>query len=718
MFYGPDNVHFQQVLDFEARYTPNNNILFVVNVGEPFGKSAHAQAVRWLTTRVWEIDNVIRVDSIANYPVISGSDDTITVANLLDVICPVQSPCVSEREEELRKDHLVNRLISYDLHSTGIVATLAIEIGSLGTIERISSQSNSLLAEFNSLYPNYEIVMTGGVPMMSAFSTSSETDLAVLLPTALGVMVVLLLIFFGSIRPTLLLVGASLLAALCTLGIAGWLNLTINTATSIVPLVVFTLVVASSMHLTLHFLRLVEGRTERSDIETAVRASLEGNLAPILVSGVTSVIGLLSLSFVDSPPLQQLGWLAAIGVSIGVGLTLLVLPIFLKRHKQRVASTASTALQRLLNSYARSLEKGKSLAGPCFLILSISLIGYVGLEIDDDFVDYFDESTKFRVDTDRATELLSGPNHIEVLLSSPSSVYDPTYVTYLGELRTYLRQQTIVSNVSSYYDVLIELSDAFSTPLENVISAEEFAQWYLAFELSLQRGQSSTDFISNDQMESRVSVLLKRSSSRQIRSLERQIYDWHKRRNSEFGLLVTGENIPVAHVSELNIRSLIGGLGASILIVTLLIGYLVKRQRLGIVALASTLLPAIFGFGMWGLLGNDVGLASALIIALTFGVVIDDAVHMLYRFVDGRDRLALDGWQAAAYSIHRAGTAITTTSIVMVGGLSVLLLSSFKVNSSFGATTCLIITLALTFDLLILPRLLIWADPDNGSSKE
>jgi predicted RND superfamily exporter protein len=240
----------------------------------------------------------------------------------------------------------------------------------------------------------------------------------------------------------------------------------------------------------------------------------------------------------------------------------------------------------------------------------------------------------------------------------------------------------------------------------------------LAFELSLQRGQSSTDFISNDQKESRVSVLLRRSSSREIRSLERQVYDWHEKNNSEFGLLVTGENIPVAHVSELNIRSLIGGLGASILIVTLLIGYLVKRLRIGIVALASTLLPAIFGFGMWGLLGNDVGLASALIIALTFGVVIDDAVHMLYRFVDGRDRLALGNWEAAAYSIHRAGTAITTTSIVMVGGLSVLLLSSFKVNSSFGATTCLIISIALTFDLLILPRLLIWADPENGSSKE
>jgi len=716
VFYGPNNTHFQQFLDFEARYTPNNNIIFVVNIGEPLSNPIQADAIRWLTARVWEIDNVIRVDSIANYPLITGVNDTISVTKLLDAICPIEAPCAPDLEDILRKDQLINRLVSKDLRSVGVVATLAIDIGSLGTIERISANANSAIREFKYLYPGYEIVMTGGVPMMSAFATSSEADLSILLPIALVIIVTLLFVFLGSMRPVLILVGLSLLAAACTLGIAGWLGFTINTATSIVPLVVFTLVVTSSMHLMLHFLRSSEGRNKREDIEAAIRASLEGNLSPIVVSAITSVIGLLSLSFVDSPPLQQLGWFSAIGVSIGVVSTLLIVPILLKKHQGKRISSAGTTIQRLLNIYARSLENQKSLAAPFFLILLLSLFGYFNLEINDDFVDYFDESTEFRIDTDRATQLLSGPNHIEVLLGSPepSSVFDPEYVAYLDKLRLYLQTQHIVSSVSSYYDVLSDLSKAFLTPIGDVATADEFAQWYLAFELSLQRGQSSTDFISNDQHESRVSVLLKESTSKEIRQLESDIYDWHTNNGSQFSLLVTGENIPVAHISELNIRSLIGGLSTSILIVTLLVGLLVKRFRIGLVALVAALLPVIFGFGVWGLLGRDVGLASTLIIALTFGVVIDDAVHMLYRFVDGRDRLALRSWEAAAYSIHRAGNAITTTSIVMIGGLSVLLLSSFKVNSSFGATTCLIIALALIFDLFILPRLLIWADPDVG----
>jgi predicted RND superfamily exporter protein len=281
------------------------------------------------------------------------------------------------------------------------------------------------------------------------------------------------------------------------------------------------------------------------------------------------------------------------------------------------------------------------------------------------------------------------------------------------DLVRFLRSNPIVSNVAAYSDVLSELSDAFSKPLVEVDSAEEFAQWYLAYELSLVRGQSNTDFIRSDQKETRISILLGRTTSNQIKALEQLITEWHQKNNNKFSLTVTGENIPVAHLSELNIRSMIGGLGISIAVVAFLVALLARNARIGLVALAGALAPLTFGFGVWGLLGNDIGLASTAIIALTVGVAIDDAVHMLYRFVDGRERLSLGRWEAAAYSVHRAGTAIVTTSIVMIGGLCVLLLSSFNINSSFGAVTSLIIALALVFDLLILPRLLIWAEPDS-----
>lgn len=554
--------------------------------------------------------------------------------------------------------------------------------------------------------------MTGGIPMMIAFVTSSSNDLAVLLPTALLLIAAMLVLFFGGLKPAITLVGLSLLSALSAIGIAGWLGHTVNSATAITPLVVFTIVTASSMHIVLHFLRSSEGKNKRSDIIGDARAALEGNLEPMAVSSFTSIAGLLSLSFVDSPPLQQLGQISALGTFIGLVFSLSVLPLAMSRYRSGYHSRARSLVQQSLNAHARKIELKNTHALAFFLALLILVLGLFRLEINDDFVDYFDRDTKFRIETDRATELLSGPNHIEVLLENTSvdAIFAPAYVQYLGELTRFLQSQPSASSVSSYLDILRDLSTAFGVPLDSVTSANQFAQWYLVYELSLQRGQSNTDFIRSDQKQSRVSVLLRRTTSNQIKSLEAAIYDWHASHNSEFELSVTGENIPVAHLSEINIISMFSGFSISFLLIAILVGVLVKKIRLGLVALAGTLAPLILGFGAWGLLGFNIGLASTAIIAITIGVVIDDAVHMLYRFVDGRNRLELDKWNAAAYAVHRAGTAVATTSAVMIGGLSILLLSSFKVNSSFGAVTCLIISIALVFDLFVLPRLLIWAD--------
>jgi hypothetical protein len=310
------------------------------------------------------------------------------------------------------------------------------------------------------------------------------------------------------------------------------------------------------------------------------------------------------------------------------------------------------------------------------------------------------------------TELLAGPNHIEVLLENDAEggVFDPKYVAYLARLTDHIRQLDIVSNASSFSDILNDLAEAFGKPLSQVDSPDELAQWYLVYELSLRRGQSNTDFVRADHHQTRVSVLLRKSTSADIQELESKLYEWHGQNETPYSLKVTGENIPVAHLSGSNIKAMVAGIFLSIGFTSILIGLALKNVKLGLSALLATVLPIIYGFGLWGLFNDTIGLATTAIIALTIGIVVDDAVHMLYRFVDARNRLESTPWQAAGFSLHRVGTAISATSIVMVGGLSALLFSSFELNSSFGFCTCLIIAVALLFNLFVLPRLLVWAD--------
>jgi predicted RND superfamily exporter protein len=714
VFYGPSNKDFQRFLEFEANYTSNNNILFVVHASHRIYEQNYAEALRWLSSHVWMIDNVIRVDSLATYPHAIGYMDTVQVTPLLDWICPAEDSCV--RPDTLLSNHpeLTNRLISSDLESVGVLVTLNLNIGAVGTIEKITQQAHSLVNRFQSKYPGYEVVFTGGIPMMAAFAQASARDLSILLPIATILILGLLYAFLGSARVALLVFSLGLAASAITLGLAGFLGHTINNATSIVPLIILTLVITSSMHVVLHHQRLTENSPTKETLIAAAKTAAENNTPPVTISALTSIVGLLSLSFVDSPPLQQLGQMSAFGVLIGATMTLSVLPIFLGTIQPRYASQLSISLRHLINSYARLIESGRFRTSLAALVLIVLVMGIPRLEINDNFVDYFAVGTPFRDSTDRATELLAGPNHIEVLVSTgdyESSVFEATHLQTVKALSSFLSELDQVSNVFSFYDIMRNVAQAVSpeTPLEKA-THNELAQWFLVYELSLQHGHSVSDFVNQSQSESRISVLLKETSSADIQALEERIRDWEIRHSEGASLSITGENIPVAHLSELNIKSMIYGLGGSILFSALIIGIVFNSARLSIAALLSIVVPVLAGFGFWGWTIGQIGLASTAIVALTIGVVVDDAVHLIFRYLDGLRTLGLNAMEASAYSIHRAGSAISTTSIVMIGGLGVLLFSDFTVNSSFGACTCLIIALALIFDMLVLPRILVWTN--------
>jgi len=713
VFYGPGNTYFLDFLEFEATFTTNDNIIFVIHSENTVDQGDFPQAIRWLTQRAFTLSNVIRVDSLSNYPYPTLADDAISVESVLDWACPEEHGCIRPISEPIAVSHLYNRLISPDHRAAGVIATLSIERGAIGEIEYLHKQARELVADFEAIFSGFNLYFTGGVPMMAAFAEASADDLSLLLPLALLVIFGLLMLVLGNAVVASILLGMGVLACVIVLGIAGWFGHVINNATSISPVVIITLVVTSSMHVAVHFcnnsfhkmLTLAEAKAQ------AV-ASTQSSATPILISAATSAVSLATLLLVDSPPLRQLGILSAGGVIVGAALTLSLLPILLAHAPAIQRTPIGAMIQRVMNAYARRLEIRQSPAiwiGIGFLIASFGLFR---LEIDDDFVRFFDESVEFRIQTDKTTEILAGPNHIEVVLAAAEgeTVFSPEFLIYQENIAQHLRQEQIVANVHSFSDVMQHLSlIAYGGNISAKSSEEELSQLYLIYELSLQLGQSNTDLLSADQRKARTSVLLKETTSRDIQGLEKRLRSLHEQSNSRFEIMITGENIPVAHLSKLNIRSMLTGIGLALIFTAVLIGILFKSPRLGLVALLSTTIPVIAGFGIWGWASDSIGLAATAIIALTIGVVVDDTAHFLYRFLDSRSRLSLSPTQAAAYATHRVGTAIASTSVVLGAGLGLLMLSNFQVNSIFGTVTCLIIFLALIFDLAVLPRLAIWA---------
>lgn len=716
VFYGPDNPYFDTFLEFERTFTTNDNIVFVVHAPYSIEKHPYPEAIRWLTSQAFGLENVIRVDSLANYPHTSNDGESISVDPLLDWACPTNADCNSSLKSALERSHLFNRLVSPDLKSAGVIATLSIERGSVGLIESLQNDARSLAARFGERYPDLEIYFTGGVPMMAAFAESTAEDLSVLLPAALLTIFVSLILVLGSTRLAISLLAIGLLTSVIVLGAAGWLGHIVNNATSISPVVILTLVVTSAMHIAVHFSNNLISSTPPESSSSQAITSTKANLVPILISSTTSAVSLASLALVDSPPLQQLGILAAAGVLVGALLTLTVFPVLMSFVPHIRWTPLSRGIQRLINRYARHIEISGPPAAIAIALFLLASLGLARLQIDDDFVKFFEESVDFRIQTDRATELLAGPNHIELVLEAApdSTVFDPTYLEHQSYVTNFLREQPIVANAHAFSDVMKDLVDVFyDDDSMGDLNEDQLSQLFLVYELSLSAGQTNTDLVSADQRKSRISVLLRESTSTDIQRLESDIARMHKVSGSDLSLVITGENIPVAHLSRLNISSMLVGIGFALLFAAAVIGVYFRSIKLGIAALLATTVPVIAGFGFWGWTTDSIGLAATAIIALTVGVVVDDTAHFLHRFLDGKSRLGLSPMEAAAYAAHRVGAAITSTSIVLGLGLGLLMLSKFQINSMFGAVACLIIVMALFFDLIILPRLAAWASPDT-----
>lgn len=710
-FYSDSNPYFKALQRFEDTFLPSNNILFVVRSEDPLENSSSVvEAIQWLTSEAQRLTNVRRVDSLATASYAYDDDGELRVDTYLDFVCP-NGVCLNERVSALANHAVSNRIVSTDRRTVGVLANFELQRDEAEKIKQISDEAAELKARFEDRYPTSSAYLTGGIPMSQAFLDAGQRDSSTLFLVAGVVIVVALRLLLGDFRSTIVLLVIALSAVVYSMGLGGWLGVVLNTASATVPVVVLTLVVASSMHLFLYYLRLCDEPRTRS---FAAKAALNAHLVPVVLTTLTSAVSMISLLFVDSPPIQDIGLLSAVGTMFGGILTITIAPLLLDSTKRKRNSPLNAALQRSLNRYAKSLEHAGAKSTFVMIILITFAFGATRIHIDDDFVGYFSERTTFKQDTRVALEHLSGPNHIEVEVTSesPGGVFEPDFLTLLKQMGDFLRSQEIVASAASLYDVMESVTAAMD-PTLSIERADQrtLYQYFFAYELSLRQGDSTNDLVDNSYTSTHVSILLKDAPASRIRQLEDSIYDWFDTAPQRHGasILVTGENIPVAHLSSSNIPALLQAIATSLFFASVLLGIYFGSWRIGVSALAATIVPVLCGFGLWGWFNSSIGLASTVVIAVTIGVVIDDAIHLMYRQDRGVRELGQGPWESAAYSIHRVGAPIVSTTVLFVLGLSPLFFSDFEINSTFAACTSLILSMSLVFDLTVLPALMAWA---------
>ncbi|MES9825881.1 MAG: MMPL family transporter [Candidatus Thiodiazotropha endolucinida] len=713
MFFSEDNPQLKAFEQLQNTYTKNDNVLFVIapKDGKVFTRET-LSAVAELTKESWQIPYSLRVDSITNFQHTHAEGDDLIVEDLVLDPQSLSDEDLAEKQRIATSDPLlVNRLISPSAHTTGINVTVQLPGKKLTEVPEVANRAREMAKNIEAAYPNIDIHLTGMVMMNNAFPSASQDDMTSLYPIMFAAVILVLVVMLRSIPGTLSTVIIIILMIIATMGLTGWLGIKMSPPTTTVPIVIMTLAIADCVHILVNFLHFMRDGQNKYE---AMMESLRINLQPIFLTTLTTAIGFLSLNFSEAPPFRDLGNMAAMGVVLAFFLSITFLPAMMMLLPVKALSgdtLGSIAMVRFSDfvvRYKKQLLWGMGMV----VLLLISQIP--NNRLDDQFVKYFDETITFRQATDYATENLTGIYLIEYSLESGETggISDPQFLQRVEEFANWYRQQPHVLHVNSITDIMKRLNrnmhadndDWYRLPDQRDLSA----QYLLLYEFSLPFGLDLNNQINVKKSATRFTVTMESISTTQLLEIEERAQAWLQENAPGMRIDGASPTIMFAHIGNRNIISMLKGTTLALVMISVILIFALRSLRVGGLSLIPNLVPMGMAFGLWGIFVGEVGLALSVVTGMTLGIVVDDTVHFLSKYLRARREKDMDRENAVRYAFSTVGTALWVTTLVLMVGFGILAFSHFQLNAGMGLLTAITLGLALIADFLFLPPLLIY----------
>jgi len=575
-------------------------------------------------------------------------------------------------------------------------------------------ESVRALADYaNKTYPDLNVYLSGIVMMNNAFGEATIYDMSNLLPLAILLILITVFLLLRSVTGTVITFVVILFSVMSAFGLAGWLGIELSSPVMSAPIIILTLAVADCVHILSTWLSEIRNG---SDKRTAMKESLRINFMPVFLTSLTTAIGFLSLNTSDSPPFGDLGNVAAMGVMIAFILSVTLLPalacILPVSVKPRESKTLS--IMNRVADWVIAKQRALLIGGGLLAILLIALIPRN--ELNDVYVEYFDERIQFRTDTDFIVNNLTGIYFIDYSIDTKESgnISDPQVLAGIKKFTDWLESQDEVIHVNTVTDTFKRLNKNMHADDDGFYklpdSRELAAQYLLLYEMSLPFGLDLNNQIDIDKKSTRISATLKTLSTKQMLEFEIRADKWMEKNIPKLKAVGASPSVMFSHIGMKNIISMLSGTTIALILISLILVVALKSWRYGLLSLIPNLVPAGIAFGIWSLINGEIGLGLSVVTAMTLGIVVDDTIHFLSKYLRARREKGLDAEDAVRYAFSTVGIALWVTSVALVIGFLVLSTSAFKLNSGMGLLTAIVITVALIVDFFLLPPILIKLD--------
>ena len=579
----------------------------------------------------------------------------------------------------------------------------------------MAAAAKAMTAEFKAM-ENIDILYSGNVISNDAVTDVATHDVMTSIPLMflmIFIMLGLLLRSFTAVFSIFIITNLSCMAAL---GLASWMGIVLNMMSITSINIVITVAIAHCVHILVLFLQQYH---QGMDKKSAIAESLRINLMPISLTSLTTALGFLSMNLSKMPPAHDLGNIVALGVVVAFVLSILLLPpMLLLLPIKRRENTQGGLIDNWMNYLgAAVVNQYKPL-----LVISIAFSAFMlYLAPQNVMNDKFTENVKlpneFRHDNKQIDDYFGGLYTVEFIVGAKGEggIAEPEYLENLEKFTQWLRAQPEVRNVQSYTDLIKRLNRNMhgddSAYYRLPSSREEAAQYQLLYEMSQPFGADMSNTIRLDKGATRMIASLPSTDTTDMIALQQRAQQWQKD-NMPAYMYYSGESLAVMW-GYLGQEAIVDGLKGALLalvLISLTLAIVFKSIKYGLISLIPNLLPAGVGYGIWYLINGELSMGQMLVLSITIGIVVDDTVHFLTKYLRGRNELKLNSEKAVRYAFRQVGPALWITTAVLVIGFAMLLTSGFIPNSMLGLLTMFILISAISLDFFLLPPLLMLLD--------
>ncbi|WP_299519288.1 efflux RND transporter permease subunit [Winogradskyella sp.] len=715
VFFSKENPQLQAFEALENVYSKDDNILIAVEArdGNIFTKE-HLTALKTLVDSAWLTPYSFRVDAITNYQYTRADGDDLYVSDLVGNVNDLNPSTIENiKKVTLAEPLLYNRLINDKGSITGINISTKLPADSEALNEAVT-YIRGVVSSWSEAHPNLNTYMSGNMMLSNAFSESAQSDGQTLIPLVFLIFLIMIYVTTRSISGTISAILVVFFSISCALGIAGILGIDLTSVSANTPIVISTLAIADCIHILITTIQQMRKGKAKNQ---AIIESLRLNTVPVFITSITTIIGFLSLNTGDVPPFADFGNISAMGMFFALVFALTMLPALLAILPMKVKAVSETDLKK--SSFYTKFGDFVVAQRTPILISSIVLIALGSVfmiknELNDEYLEYFDESISFRTDSEFINNNLTGIYSLEFSIGAGEAekINDPVYLQKLEDFATFAKAQPEVIHVSSFSEVSKKINKAMHGDDVSFYgipkSQQEAAQYLLLYELSLPYGLDLNNQVNVDKSETRFTLTLKDLSSSEMIGFTKKMENWLKDNTPDY-MHATGTSQPLifAYLSARQLKSLVSGSLISAVLITLILILSFRSLKYGLVSMIPNIAPAIIGFGIWYFYLGYVNLGMTAVFGMTLGIIVDDTVHFISKYLRAKREMGLETRQAIEYSFSTVGKAIVSTTLVLCVGFIVLAQSSFLLNAALASITTIVIMAALVIVLVTLPAVLL-----------